>query len=65
MTSLLSLMLDSTRWAPQVSLNSAAWTTLAGRGLVTVSPAARDASPTVIITITEAGRAAQLAAVAA
>jgi hypothetical protein len=62
MSSLLSqeLMLGSARAVPQVSLNPAAWTALASRGLITVSPAPNDASPAVIVTITEAGKAALL-----
>jgi hypothetical protein len=54
-------MLGSARAAPQISLDRAALTALAGRGLATVSPVAGDASPAVIIMITAAGRAAQLA----
>jgi hypothetical protein len=65
MVSLLSqqLLLGSAKAAAQqVSLDAAAWTSLAERGLVTVASAGAASSPAVIITITAAGRAAQLAA---
>lgn len=64
MVSLLAqqLMLGSAKAAAQVSLNAAAWASLADRGLVTVTPSGANSSPAVIVTITAAGRAAQLAA---
>ncbi len=56
------LLLGSAKLGPLASVNPAAWTALADRGLVTISPAGGDPNPAVIVTITEAGRAAQLAA---
>jgi hypothetical protein len=56
------LMLGSAKAAAQVSLNAAAWAPLADRGFVTVTPSGAKSSPAVIVTITAAGREAQLAA---
>ena len=56
------LLLGSAKLGPLASVNPAAWAALAGRGLVTISPVDGNANPAVIVTITEAGRLAQLAA---
>jgi hypothetical protein len=57
-----SLILGSAKMAvEQVSLNPAAWADLSERGLVTVERLS-STSPAVIVTISEAGRAASLLA---
>jgi hypothetical protein len=50
---------SSTTIGPLVSLDPAAWIGLARRGLVILSAADGDTRPAVIITISEAGKAAQ------
>ena len=57
-----SLILGSARMAvEQLSLNPAAWAGLSERGLVTVERVS-STSPAVIVTISDAGRAASLLA---
>ncbi len=54
------LLLGSAKLGPFTSADPAAWAALASRGLVTIASVDGNANPAVIITITEAGRAAQL-----